>query len=79
MCDVCRRTPCDPRCPNAPDPIGIYTCDRCGEAICEGDTFIEEPDGDILCGGCLDNMTTDELLSEFGIVVQTAERDDPLC
>lgn len=39
MCDVCRQFPCDPRCPNAPEPEAVYTCCNCREGICEGDTY----------------------------------------
>ena len=39
MCDVCRQVPCDPRCPNAPEPEAVYTCCNCREGICEGDTY----------------------------------------
>lgn len=73
MCSVCLKTPCDNRCPNAPEPPAVHTCDRCSEPIRSGDKFIEEPDGDILCESCLDNMTVDDLLRELGIDVQTAE------
>lgn len=45
MCDICRQTPCHPCCPNAPDPVAIYTCKYCGEDIVEGDEYVEI-DGD---------------------------------
>lgn len=75
MCSVCHMSPCHPRCPNAPDPVPVYICDRCGEPITPGDKFIEEPDGDKVCEYCLDNMTVTDLLKELGIDVQTAERE----
>lgn len=37
MCDVCLKTPCDPRCPNAPEPPAVYVCSGCGEDIRDGD------------------------------------------
>lgn len=45
MCDVCHMTPCHPRCPNAPEPPKVYTCKYCGEAIVDGDEYLEV-DGD---------------------------------
>ena len=39
MCEICRMTPCDSRCPNAPEPIAVHECYLCGESIREGDTF----------------------------------------
>ena len=39
ICEECRRFPCDPRCPNAPEPPVVCECDLCGEAIREGDTL----------------------------------------
>lgn len=29
MCAVCRKNPCDSRCPNAEEPKSIYTCEWC--------------------------------------------------
>ena len=29
MCAVCRKNPCDSRCPNAEEPRSIYTCEWC--------------------------------------------------
>ncbi len=74
MCDICGSYPCLPGCPNN-EPPEIYRCDRCGESIVAGDKFIEEPDGDIVCECCLDNMTMNDLLEELGISLQTAEVD----
>lgn len=39
MCDICHKTPCDYRCPNAPDPATIYECAFCGEPIVAGDIY----------------------------------------
>ena len=40
MCAVCRKNPCDSRCPNAEEPKSIYTCEWCEEPIYEGDKYI---------------------------------------
>lgn len=39
MCDICLRTPCDSRCPNADDPPIVCKCEVCEEPIYEGDLF----------------------------------------
>lgn len=44
MCDICRRYPCDSRCPNAPEPATVYKCAYCGEPIVEGDEFVKYDD-----------------------------------
>lgn len=63
-----------PGCPND-EAKEVLKCDRCGGSIVAGDKFIEEPDGDIICECCLDNMTVNDLLGELGICLQTAEVD----
>lgn len=37
MCEICHRTPCDPRCPNASEPRVVGLCTNCGHEIYEGD------------------------------------------
>lgn len=44
MCDICHHVPCDPRCPNAPDPIGVYECAYCGEPIVKGERYYSHND-----------------------------------
>ena len=73
MCSECYQSPCDSRCPNAPEPPAIHTCDNCKDDVRVGDTYYEEPDGEILCQSCVDNMSTDELLRHLGYVYREAE------
>lgn len=40
MCDICHKTHCDYRCPNAPDPATIYECAHCNEPIVAGDRYV---------------------------------------
>ena len=35
MCEICLRTPCHPRCPNAEEKV-IGKCEYCGDPICDG-------------------------------------------
>ena len=39
MCDVCLRTPCHPRCPNAPAPPAVFVCSGCGHDIFAGEDY----------------------------------------
>jgi len=74
MCEICMRTPCDPRCPNAPDPPAIYTCKHCGEPIVPGDEFYEV-DGDYYHDDCFTDCAADILVSRFGAVKGVAEEE----
>ncbi len=56
------RSPCDPRCPNAPEPPAVHTCKDCGEGIVPGDEFAEI-NGEYYHIECLENITTRELLA----------------
>lgn len=75
MCSVCMSNPCHPRCPNAPEPEPVYTCDKCGYGIFAGDKFFDGPEG-YICEECLDDMTTDEILEMFGEKLQTAQKEE---
>ena len=39
MCYECRTTPCDSRCPNAPEPAVLHNCETCGADIQDGDEY----------------------------------------
>ena len=75
MCSVCMSNPCHPRCPNAPEPEPVYTCNKCGYGIFDGDTFFDGPEG-YICEECLDDMTSDEILEMFGEKLQTAQKEE---
>ena len=77
MCEICGQNPCDPRCPNAPDPEPVCTCDECGYGIFEGERFYRKDDGKIICMDCMENMNLDDLLDLFGIELETAEPYEP--
>lgn len=40
MCDICRKTPCVNRCPNAEPPV-VFNCENCGNDISVGDEYIK--------------------------------------
>ena len=58
MCSLCLKTPCDSRCPNAPEPKPVVNCKECGGGICED---------------CMDDMTVSEMLELFGEKFTIAE------
>ncbi len=75
MCDICLRSPCLPRCPNAPEPATIYTCAYCGEPIIEGDEYMKF-DGDYYhLEDCAQDVALTILLDKGGAERGTAEVD----
>lgn len=74
MCDICHMTPCDPRCPNAPEPQEVYTCKLCGEAIRVGDDYYEM-DGEFYHEDCFEDNAVKILLDECGAMKGVAEED----
>ena len=57
MCDLCGHFPCISRCPNY-EPEAVYTCDRCGVGIYDGETFYQINDISdvktlIICEDCI--------------------------
>lgn len=58
MCEICRRSPCHPRCPNAPDPIPVYLCAGFGHDIYEGELYWDVL-GEQFCENCIDDARTE--------------------
>lgn len=75
MCEICHRYPCDPRCPNAPEPPTVYTCKHCGEGIVENDNYYEV-DGDYYHEECFNDAATSILTERFGARYGVAEVDE---
>ena len=71
MCAICRRTPCDPRCPNSPEQAPEFVCDRCGHRILSGEEFLHTPGGTV-CKHCIDNMDRNELFEFLDVEYITA-------
>ena len=44
MCAECGMNPCHPRCPNAPEPVPVHECVKCGYGILVGDKFWDPAD-----------------------------------
>ena len=75
MCDICLRTPCDSRCPNAPEPLAVYTCKYCEDDILEGEDYFEL-DGEYYHEGCFEDNAVEILLKDYGATKGVAEADD---
>ena len=75
MCRICMSVPCHPRCPNAPEPVPVLKCDKCGEGIFEGDRYYISAVGNV-CENCLDDMTANELLMFENESLETAEKEE---
>lgn len=75
MCTICLKSPCDIRCPSAPEKKTACVCKTCGDGIDEGQEYAKIDD-DYHHIECLDDMTTRELLMLFGVETFTAEEDD---
>lgn len=54
MCNICRQVPCDPRCPNAPEPPSVFVCSGCGWPIRDGERYWDIM-GEQFCEDCIDN------------------------
>jgi hypothetical protein len=54
ICEICRRIPCDSRCPNAPEPPAIYECTSCHGEIRVGE-WVVKLDGFPYCEECVEN------------------------
>lgn len=69
MCEICRKSPCDSRCPNADSPI-ITKCDWCREDIYAGEEYID--DNVTLCADCVKEKSALELLNFMGVQLSVA-------
>lgn len=65
MCELCLRSPCDSRCPNAPEPPIFALCRECGEPIYDGDEYYEI-DGRNYCEACVLNGYRTAEVEDYG-------------
>ena len=75
MCMICRQTPCDSRCPNAPDPPTVFTCALCGEPIVQGDEYLELDGSYYHMEDCASDAAMSLLLDKCGATKGVAEVD----
>lgn len=75
MCSMCMSSPCNSRCPNAPEPISVFLCRKCGFGIFEGEKYFESEEGPI-CEDCLSEMSAEEYLEFIGETVIVAKKEE---
>lgn len=75
MCSVCLQSPCSSRCPNAPEPIPVPRCNRCGEGIYDGDKYLDSTEGPI-CEDYVDDMTSYEMMKAMEYELSTVEKEE---
>ena len=75
MCSICHMSPCPAGCPNAPDPPGVTTCVRCGEAVRVGEEYARI-DGLDYCKDCIEDMPYSELVELMGGEWRSAHEED---
>lgn len=76
MCAICMKSPCDSRCPNAPEPPAVYTCKSCGESIEVGEEYFELG-GDHYHDDCFRDEAVQILLDDYGATSGVAELEEP--
>lgn len=53
MCEICRKNPCDFRCPNYKKRKSDYYCSICGEGIISGEEYVRNENGDYVHEDCI--------------------------
>lgn len=76
MCEICKRYPCHPRCPNYNPTRTKYYCSICGDGIYVGDEYIKNDYGKYTHLSCVDYGN--ELIKFLGYEVKTMEENDEL-
>lgn len=74
MCYGCPKMVCDCRCPDAPEPQTIGTCQECGDGIQIGEEYAEI-NGVKYHLECLEDMPTKKLLEMLDVGVETAKEE----
>lgn len=71
MCKLCRKYPCDYRCPNYESPKATFYCSICGDGMYEYDRYVENDNCEYAHLDCLSQMDIYELVEWFGFDVKT--------
>lgn len=72
MCEICRRTPCIPACPDYMPPKAKHYCSSCREGIYEGEEYIENDFGEYRHKECFEGMR--DLLEWLGYRIEIMKR-----
>lgn len=70
---MCLKEPCDCRCPNYMSPKAKHYCSICGDAIHNGEEYIENDDGEYIHYDCIRGIRP--LLGWLGYDIKTMEND----
>ena len=74
MCEICRKSPCDYRCPNYEPPKVSCHCSICGAGIYDEEKYIETLDGYYIHYDCA--FEIDELINFLGLEVKTMKSEN---
>lgn len=73
MCDVCRKTICDNRCPNKKVKKRYNYCSHCGEDIQDGEEYVVNDDNEHIHYSC---VTTREMIHFLGYKVRIMDDEN---
>lgn len=71
MCEICKQSPCHPRCPNHKDEKPRHYCSSCGDGIYFGEEYIKNDNNEYRHYDCFFGMR--ELLEWLGYKIETME------
>ena len=66
MCEICRQTPCHPRCPNYEPPKASRYCSICDEGIYNGEKYVVNIDDEYAHYDCLTNLSNRAMIKWLG-------------
>lgn len=73
MCEICHKSPCDRRCPNA-DEVVACVCDECGCDIIKGEDCFY-CDGSFYCEDCFEEVAP-KLLIDYCLAEKVIAESD---
>lgn len=74
MCFICRKNPCDIRCPNCAPLKAKYLCSICNDGIYDGEEYIENDIGEYAHWECVDYGK--DLAKFLGYEIKTMEDEN---
>ena len=73
MCEICRQTPCDYRCPNYSSTALHSKCSLCGDTIEIGEEYVESNNGNVAHVECCSLYGITDAFKFLDIDVKTME------
>lgn len=74
MCEICRQTPCNYRCPNYIPPHASLVCAFCEKGIYPWDTYVENYNRSSIHIDCVDRIS--DLVTWLGFDVKIMGDND---